>query len=216
MKTILLTGFEPFAGEVLNASWEVARRLHGTLTEDGSRVIAMQLPCVFGQALRALEERLDSLRPQTVVALGQAGGGPHVRLERVAINLDDACMADNAGQQPIDVPVVEGGPAGYFSSLPVKAMASALRKAHIPVSVSHSAGTYVCNHVFYGLMHEASHRESLRRAGFIHLPYLPEQAVHYLKAPAMSLETQLSALRLALRVVQTIHEDEILSEGSLD
>ncbi|MEW9570267.1 pyroglutamyl-peptidase I [Rhodanobacter sp. Si-c] len=216
MKTILLTGFEPFAGETLNASWEVARRLHGTLAEDGSRVIAMQLPCVFERALRVLEERLDSLRPQTAVALGQAGGSPCVRLERVAINLDDACMVDNAGQQPVDVPVVHGGPTGYFSGLPIKAMASALRKVHIPVSVSHSAGTYVCNHVFYGLMHEAGRRESLKRAGFIHLPYLPEQVMRYLKAPAMSLETQLSAMRLALRVVQTIHKDEIFSEGTLD
>jgi pyroglutamyl-peptidase len=216
MKTILLTAFEPFGGEALNASWEVARRLHGTLTADGSRVIAMQLPCVFERALRVLEERLDSLRPQTVVALGQAGGSPCVRLERVAINLDDACMVDNAGQQPIDVPVIHGGPTAYFSSLPIKAMASALRKARVPVSVSHSAGTYVCNHVFYGLMHEAGHRQSLERAGFIHLPYLPEQVMRYLKVPAMSLATQLRAMRLALWVVQTIHKDEILSEGALD
>jgi pyroglutamyl-peptidase len=214
MKTILLTGFEPFAGEPLNASWELARRLDGTRLDDGSRVVSVQLPCVFGSASRVLAEHLDSLQPHMVIALGQASSSADVRLERVAINLDEAAVADNAGQQPIDAPIIVGGATAYFSSLPIRAMASALRAKGIPASISYSAGTYVCNHVFYGLMHEARSRPGLTRAGFVHVPYLPVQAARHPAAPSMSLETLESALHLMLDVAQASQGDTFAAEGA--
>jgi pyroglutamyl-peptidase len=215
VETILLTGFEPFAGEALNASWELARRMDGALLDDGSRVIAVQLPCEFGRASCVLGRHLDSLQPHMAIALGQAGDSSDVRLERVAINLDDAPIADNAGQQPIDVPIIVGGATAYFSSLPIKAMVAALRATGIPASISHSKGTYVCNHVFYGLMQEAGKRPYMARAGFVHVPYLPLQAARHPAAPSMSLETLESALRLMLVVAQAIQGDIPSAEGTL-
>jgi len=152
---ILLTGFEPFERDTLNPSWEVARALHGSLCGAAS-VQAVQLPCVFGRAVEQLEQALHQWQPQLVLALGQAGRRSEVSLERVAINVDDARMADNAGQQPIDTPVVTGGPSAYFSTLPIKAIVRDLRAAGLPGAVSNTAGTFVCNHVFYALMHRLS------------------------------------------------------------
>jgi pyroglutamyl-peptidase len=149
---ILLTGFEPFGGEVVNPSWQVARALDGR-TVGGVPVVACELPCVFGAALRVLDEALAAHAPVLVLALGQAAGRSAFTPERVAINVDDARIPDNAGAQPVDRPVVPGGPAAYFTTLPVKAMVAALRAAGLPAQVSQTAGTFVCNHVFYGLMH---------------------------------------------------------------
>lgn len=171
---MLVTGFEPFGGEAVNPSAEVARQLHGC-TIRGHRVEAALLPCVFGAAVRELRRRLRAARPVLVVCLGQAGGRAEVTPERVAINIDDARMPDNAGRQPVDRPIVRGGPAAYWSTLPVKAIVADLRVRGIPAAVSQTAGTYVCNHVFYGLMH-ALRRSRTVRGGFMHLPFLPEQA----------------------------------------
>jgi len=214
MSTLLLTGFEPFDGETLNPSWEAVRQLDGELL-DGCRIVAVQLPCVFGKALQALCQALARHQPSLVLAVGQAGGRAELSLERVAINLDDARIPDNAGAQPIDVPVIAGAPAAYFSTLPLKAMVAALRENAIPAGVSHSAGTYVCNHVFFGLMHAASQLPGLRRAGFLHIPYLPQQAAaHASGTPSMALPQIVSGMRIALRTaLQTVH-DVRLSGGT--
>ena len=150
---ILLTGFEPFGGESTNPSWSAAREAAALLRAEGLDAQAVELPCVFGDAIRALEAALEQYRPELVVCAGQAGGRPRISLERIAINCDDARIPDNAGNSPVDRPVVDGGPAAYFSTLPVKAALAALTAAEIPAEVSQTAGTYVCNHVFYGLMH---------------------------------------------------------------
>ena len=150
MQKVLITGFEPFGGERVNPSWEVVKQLND-MELSGARIIARQLPCVFGAALEALNEAIDDVQPVMVLAIGQAGGRTDITLERVAINIDDARIPDNQGQQPIDEPIVEKGPAAYFSTLPVKAMVEAMREAGIPASVSQPAGTYVCNHVMSGL-----------------------------------------------------------------
>lgn len=199
--TVLLTGFDAFGGETLNPSWLVAQALSGEMVA-GAQVVAVQLPCVFGTALAVLQQALDQHRPQLVLALGQAAGRCELTPERVAINVDDARIADNIGAQPVDTAVVPGGPAAYFSSLPIKAMVAALRAGGVPASVSQTAGTFVCNHVFYGLMHELHSRPGAR-GGFMHLPLLPEQAAHLRGQPSLALATQITGVRLALAAALT-------------
>ena len=207
----LLTGFEPFGGETTNPSWLVAQALHGELIA-GVQVVAVELPCVFGLALAQLQRALEQHRPQLVLALGQAAGRCELTPERVAINVDDARIADNAGVQPVDTAIVPDGPAAYFSTLPIKAMVAALRQAGVPASVSQTAGTFVCNHVFYGLMHALNAprgRPGVRgvRAGFMHLPLLPEQAAHLPGQPSLGLATQVAGVRLALATALLRHDD---------
>src|SRR5689334_6145534 len=173
MKTVLLTGFEPFDGAAINPAWEAVRLLDGW-SGNGFRVVARQLPCVFGKAAAALCGFVDALRPDIAIAVGQAGGRPEISVERIAINVDDARIPCNAGLQPVDVPIVADGPAAYFTTLPIKAMVAAIRDQGIKAGVSQTAGTFVCNHVFYALMHHL--RERGVKAGFIHVPFLPEQA----------------------------------------
>lgn len=209
--TILLTGFEPFGGEAVNPSWEVARRLNGEAVT-GARIVSRQLPCVFGQSLAVLNETLAELQPVLVLALGQAGGRCDLSLERVAINVDDARIADNAGAQPIDEAVVADGPAAYFSSLPIKAMVAGLRAAGFPASVSQTAGTFVCNHVFYGLQHRLA--ASAARSGFMHIPYLPEQAACQTGQPSLPLDTLVSGVRVALQLAMAHAKDLRLSGGA--
>lgn len=211
--TLLLTGFAPFGGETLNPSWEAVRRLDGERLGD-LPVVAAQLPTEFGAALRVLDELLERHRPTLVVAVGQAGGRAELSLERIAINVDDARIPDNAGRQPIDEPVVAGGPAAYFSTLPIKAMTRVLRDAGIPAAVSQTAGTFVCNHVFYGLQHRL--QGSGVRGGFIHIPYLPAQAAAQPGAPSMALETLIAGLRLALTCAATTQADLREGGGQLD
>lgn len=193
--SVLLTGFEPFAGEQTNPSADIARALDGEVIE-GRPVIGVVLPCVFGQAIAQLNEHLTRVDPVLVICLGQAGGRSSISMERVAINLDDARIPDEAGQQPLDRPVIDDGPAAYFSSLPVKAMARALVQAGLPAEVSHTAGTFVCNHVFYGLMHALSER-SQTRGGFVHVPFTTEQAARH-GVGGLALEEQIRGVRLAI------------------
>lgn len=195
--TILLTGFDSFGGNSINPSWELARALDGQVMGDAT-VAARLIPCVFGAALTSLRLALAQTRPVLVLALGQAGGRSELSLERVAINLDDARIPDNAGAQPIDEPVLAGGPAAYFTSLPIKAMVAGLRAAGIPASVSQTAGTFVCNHLFYGLQHQL-HGSGVR-SGFMHLPLLPEQAAQVPGQASMALPLMLAGVRLALEL----------------
>ena len=204
---VLLTGFEPFDRETVNPSWEAARALDGW--RQGAAVVhARRIPCVFGAALVALDAAIDELQPKLVLAVGQAGGRSEFTPERVAINVDDGRIGDNAGHQPIDQPVVAGAPAAYFSTLPIKAMVRDLRAAGIPAAVSNSAGTFVCNHLFFGLMHRAATRPVPgMRAGFIHVPYLPEQAARLPGQPSMALATLVAGLRVAVATALAVRED---------
>ncbi|UJD93945.1 pyroglutamyl-peptidase I [Lelliottia amnigena] len=198
MRHILVTGFEPFGGETLNPSWEVVKQLE-RMTIDDCRVVTRQLPCVFGESLTVLNSAIDELNPTVVIAVGQAGGRVDITVERVGINVDDARIPDNRGQQPIDVAIVPDGPAAWFSSLPIKAMVAAMREKGIPASVSQTAGTFVCNHVMYGLLHKIRERTNVK-GGFIHIPYLPEQAAAHAGAPSMATQTVKAALEIALTV----------------
>lgn len=211
-KTILLTGFEPFNGAAINPSWEAARALDGW-SGPGFTVAARQLPCVFGAANDALRTAVSTLRPDIVIAVGQAGGRSEISLERVAINVDDASIRDNAGAQPVDVPIVADGPAAYFSTLPVKAIVRALRLRGFPAGVSQTAGTFVCNHVFYGLMHHTAGQAL--KAGFIHVPFLPEQAADRPeRPPSMALRDIVDALRIAVEVAVVTEGDAVEAGGA--
>ena len=210
---ILLTGFEPFGGEPVNPSWQVAQALDGEAIA-GAHVTAVQLPCVFGGALTALDAALQAVRPDLVLCLGQAGGRCDFSLERVAINVDDARIDDNAGARPIDEPVVPGGPAGLFSSLPIKAMVAALRAQGLPASVSQTAGTFVCNHVFYGLMHRLQAQPGVR-GGFMHLPLLPEQAARAPGLPSLPLAVLVEGVRVALAAALRHGHDLKLPGGAI-
>jgi pyroglutamyl-peptidase len=199
MKTVLVTGFEPFGGDTRNPSGEIACALDGR-TIAGRVVVGAVLPCVFGASVTELKKRLRVHRPELVICLGLAGGRGRITPERVAINLDDAHIADNAGAQPSDRPVVRGGRTAYFSTLPVKAIVAGLRDRDVPAEVSATAGTFVCNHVFYALMHALRGKRGVR-GGFIHVPLLSDQA----KAgqPSLPLEVMIKAVALAVKV--TLH-----------
>lgn len=212
MKTVLLTGFEPFNKEPINPAWEAVRALDGW-GEGGFRVVARQLPCVFGDAITAMRTLIDELQPSLVIAVGQAGGRVDLSVERVAINVDDAPIKDNADKQLVDQPIVRGGPAAYFATLPIKAIVAALRAAGLPASVSQTAGTFVCNHVFYGLMHALAGRNDVK-AGFIHIPYLPEQAARHPGAASMSLEQMKDGLRVAIRTALAVEHDSSVAGGA--
>lgn len=214
MKTVLLTGFEPFNKEPINPAWEAVRALDGwSDAQAGFRVVARQLPCVFGEANARLRALLDELQPALVIAVGQAGGRVDLTVERVAINVDDAPIKDNAEQQLVDEPIVRGGPAAYFATLPIKAIVAALRDAGLPASVSQTAGTFVCNHVFYGLMHALAGRSGVR-GGFIHIPYLPEQAARHPGAASMALAQMVQGLRIAIQTAFATADDAQIGAGA--
>jgi len=213
--TILLTGFEPFDGEDVNPSQEIVRALDGAIV-DGHRIVGAILPVSFAATAPLLEGLLDAHRPVLVLALGQAGGRSEISLERVAINLIDARIADNADDQPVDVPVIRDGPNAYFSTLPLKSMLLRLQGAGIPAALSHSAGTFVCNQVFFGLVHYLATHKPHARGGFVHVPYLPQQAARHDNAPSMALPTMIEAIRLCIEAALTSEDDAHFAAGSID
>ena len=211
---ILLTGFTPFGDETINPSWEAVRVLHDREIA-GHRVVARRLPTVFAASRRELEAAVRDIRPTILLGVGQAGGRSRLSIERVAINVQDARLPDNEGAQPIDEPVMPGAPSAYFSTLPIKAMLAALQSAGLPAEVSNTAGTYVCNHVAYLMLHLAALVQGTR-AGFIHIPYLPAQAARLPNAPSMAAEDVVRGLAVALEAAATHATDEKLGAGALD
>lgn len=212
---VLVTGFEPFAGDTLNPSGEIARALDGTEVKS-VRVVGRVLPCAFRECERAMADLLGKHRPEAVICLGLAGGRDGIHVERVAINVDDARIPDNAGIQPIDTPVVESGPAAYWSTLPLKAIVASLRNEGVVAVVSQTAGTFVCNHLFYFLMHTlASNRKSRAiRAGFVHVPWLPEQPAARIGQPSMALPAQIAAVRTL--IATTLTQSELRVAGGAE
>ena len=212
---VLVTGFEPFGDDRINPSELIVKHLNGCEIA-GATIIGRVLPCVFGESSRELRRLIDEMDPSAVLCLGQAGGREGITLERVALNVDDARLADNAGGRPIDAAVIEGGPVGYWSTLPIKAMVASLVEQGLPASVSQTAGTYVCNHVFYSLMHHVMTRNGgpRIRAGFIHVPWLPEQVKTRPGQSALPLDAQLRAIRSLIETALT--SDERRLEGGAE
>ncbi|WP_213997199.1 pyroglutamyl-peptidase I [Arsukibacterium sp.] len=211
MAKVLITGFEPFAGESVNPSWQVASALQGWQLDDEVEVTAVKLPCVFKQSLLTVEQAVNQLKPVVVIMLGQAAGCSQLMLEKIASNFIDANIADNAGQQPRNCLTASHGPAAYFSNLPLNAMLQALHLQNIPAQLSLSAGSFVCNHSFYGLMHLIKNQYVSMRGGFIHLPYLPEQVLLKPGSPSMELATQITALKICIEVSLQQQADQLMA-----
>ena len=212
---VLVTGFEPFGGDTINPALEAVNKLEGRTLHTDSGTIKLfthKIPVVFGEAALVLDESIADAKPEIVICVGQAGGRYHITPERVAINVDDSPIPDNAGNAPIDAPIIDGGPAAYFTTLPIKRMVKAIQEAGIPASVSNTAGTYVCNHLFYHLMHLLHTKYQNIRGGFIHIPYLPEQAVNRL-TPTMSLDAIVNALTIAIITASKEETDELIAGG---
>lgn len=198
MKTILLTGFEPFGGSKINPSIEACKPLDGK-EYNGFRVKVVEIPLRFHEVRPSLINAIEEMEPAAVICTGQAGSSM-IRLERVAINVADARIAYNCGKQPVDEPIVEDGPVAYFSTLPLREMLAAIEEAKVPVSISNSAGTFGCNHIFYDLMHYIEENDLGVSGGFIHVPSLPEQAMKKL-GPSMSLDLIVRAMDAAVKVI---------------
>ena len=200
MKRVVVTAFEPFGGEHLNASLEVARALEREGVS-GVRLTVVELPVVRYQASEEALRVVHELQPDVVILLGEAGGRSAVSPERVAINLDHFPIADNAGHQPQGEPIVVDGPVGYFSTLPVDAIVEAVEQAGVPAAASSSAGHFLCNRLFYRVMHALVEEGLSTRAGFIHLPYLDAQTVgKNPEPPGLPLESLVDAVRCAIAV----------------
>ncbi len=194
-KKILITGFEPFGQDTVNASWEAVSRLEDRI--GGNEVTKLLIPTVFGVAAEKVLEAARELQPDAIVCVGQAGGRTMVTPEVVAINLRDASIEDNAGRKPWDEPVAPGGPAAYFASIPVRKIVDKVKEAGISCGLSYSAGAYVCNDLFYALRHH--YEGSGTGVGFIHVPCLAEPGDD--KRPGMPLETIVQALSLAVETL---------------
>ncbi|MYT28929.1 MULTISPECIES: pyroglutamyl-peptidase I [unclassified Streptomyces] len=209
---VLLTGFEPFDGEATNPSWRAVRAA-AAAPLDGLALHTAELPCVYGGSMTALRTAIDETCPDIVVCVGQAGGRPDITVERVAVNVDDARIPDSAGAEPIDEPIVPGGPAAYFATLPIKACVAAVRAAGLPASVSNTAGTFVCNHVFYGLAHLIATELPHVRGGFVHVPYAPEQVTDRAR-PSLPVDAAATALRAIAATAARTRTDLRVAEGA--
>ncbi|GGL43746.1 pyrrolidone-carboxylate peptidase [Sporolactobacillus putidus] len=193
---VLLSGFAPYGEDHVNPSWEAVRRLDGIQAAENVTLFATRLPVVYGEAIKRLISSIRVIRPEVTIAVGQAGGRMQITPERVAINVSDAPIPDNAGRVLTDKVIISDGPAAYWSTLPVRKIVRAIKDLGIPAGLSNTAGTFVCNQVFYGLMHELSHSGQTKIGGFIHIPYIPEQTLDKL-APCLSLDTITKALKRA-------------------
>ena len=211
MTTVLVTGFGPYGNTPTNPAQGVAEALDGAVLE-GAKVVSRIVPCVFFEAIEAAASAIDSLAPEIVVMLGEYGGRAMVTVERIAQNLDDARrygLADNTGKSPVDEPIVPDGPAAYRATLPIRAMVKAMRASGYPADISDAPGTLVCNHLMYGVLHHVASRELPIRAGWIHLPALPEVAAleANLGMPSMTVETSLAAVQVGIRAALRHPED---------
>lgn len=193
---VLVTGFEPFGGETINPSWEAVKELPDKI--ENAEIIKHQLPVTFKGVKEKLPKIIDEIEPNVVILTGQAGGRVNITVERVAINVMDARMEDNEGYKPEDEPIFENAPAAYFATIPVKRIVNALRENKIPAMVSNSAGTYVCNTAMYTALHHIAIKGLEAKAGFIHVPYIPEQVLEK-PQPSMSIEMIRKAIEIAIK-----------------
>lgn len=208
---ILVTGFDPFGGEKINPAIESVKRLPDKILD--AEIIKLEIPTVIGKSVDKIREKIKEVEPDVVLSIGQAGGRPDITVERVGINCDDCRIKDNEGNQPIDENVVEDGPAAYFATIPIKAMVEHIKEGKIPASVSNTAGTFICNHVLYGVCHIKATEYPNMRTGFIHIPFLPEQVTDKKNMPSMALETIVKGLELAIEAIITNEEDIVVTGG---
>ena len=202
---ILVTGFDPFGGEPINPAIESVKKLPDNIA--GAEIIKLEIPTVRRKSLEKIEKAIQEHNPDIILSVGQAGGRFDITVERVGINMDDFRIPDNEGNQVIDEPIFSDGDNAYFVKLPVKAMVQNIQKNKIPASVSYTAGTFVCNHVLYGVLYLVEKKYKGKKSGFIHIPFLPEQVVDKRNMPSMELNTIVTGLTAAIEAIVENAED---------
>lgn len=208
---LLLTAFDPFGGETVNPALEAVRLVRPRIGE--VEVIKLEVPTVFRKSLSVTAEAIRREQPDAVLCIGQAGGRFELTPERVAINMDDARIPDNEGNQPMDTPIEPDGEAAYFSTLPVKAMVAGIRAAGVPASLSNTAGTFVCNHLMYGVLHLLAREYPQIRGGFLHVPFVTAQVANRVGVPSMGLPEIVRGIEAAIAVIGTVETDLQTPEG---
>ena len=208
---IIVTGFDPFGGEKINPSIECVKALPEI---EGVELFRVELPTVFKESAKRLNEVINDVKPDAVLSVGQAGGRPGITMERIAINVDDARIPDNISQQPIDEEIQVEGEAAYFSTLPIKRIVKAIREAGISAEVSNSAGTFVCNHIMYQALFAVAKADKPFKAGFMHIPFITEQTTN---KPSLPLEESTKALQIAIETIRDYLNDEDIKvqEGAI-
>ena len=202
---ILVTGFDPFGGEPINPAIESVKRLPDNIA--GAEIIKLEIPTVRKKSLEKIEKAINEHNPDVILSIGQAGGRFDISIERIGINLDDFRIPDNEGNQIIDEPIFPDGENSYFVKLPVKAMVQNVQKNNIPASVSYTAGTFVCNHVLYGVLYLIEKKYKGKKSGFIHIPFLPQQVVDKRNMPSMELNTIVKGLTASIEAIVKNNED---------
>lgn len=202
---VLITGFDPFGGEKINPAYEAVKRLPDEI--ENSEIIKIEIPTVFKKSYQKLEENIKIHNPDIVICIGQAGGRFEITPERVAINIDDARIKDNEGNQPIDQKIFEDGDPAYFSTLPIKAMVKEIKLQNIPASISNTAGTFVCNHIMYSLLYLINKKYPKIKGGFIHVPFINEQVIDKRNTPYMNLNDIIIGLTSAVKAAIKYKDD---------
>ena len=209
---ILVTGFDPFGGEPVNPAIESVKLLPDTIA--GAEIIKLEIPTVVHKSLEKIDAKIAECDPDVILSIGQAGGRPDITVERIGINCDDCRIPDNEGNQPVDEPVFADGPAAYFSTLPIKAMVEKIHEAGIPASISNTAGTFICNHVLYGVRYMCEHKYPGKKSGFIQIPFMTSQCVDKRNMPCMSLYDIVKGLTAAIEAIVTTDEDIKVTGGA--
>lgn len=207
---LLLTAFDPFCGASINPAREALKLVADRVAD--VEIVKLEVPTVFGKSIAAVTAAIQQNRPDAVLCIGQAGGRYGLTPERVAINIDDASIPDNEGNQPMDAPIFEDGAPAYFSTLPIKAMVAAIREAGLPASVSNTAGTFVCNHLMYGVLYTLTKHYPGVRGGFMHVPFIPSQTLQR-PAPSMSCQDIARGIEAAITAIAEYDTDIAAPEG---
>lgn len=203
---ILITAFDPFGGDEINPALEAVKLMKSEIS--GAKIVKLEVPTVFNKSIDKVVEAIEKENPDVVLNIGQAGGRFDITPERVAINIDDARIKDNEGNQPIDMPIYEDGESAYFATIPVKAIVKEIKDGGLPSSLSNTAGTFVCNHLMYGTLYHIAKNKKDIRAGFIHVPFIPEQVIDRpTPVPYMSTIDIARALELAVKAIVENNED---------
>ena len=209
---LLLTAFDPFGGSVVNPALEAVKLVADRIGD--VEITKLEVPTVFGKSVDVVSAKMAEIKPDAVLCIGQAGGRYDLTPERVAINLDDARIPDNEGNQPIDKVIFADGAPAYFSNLPIKAMVTGIREAGLPASVSNTAGTFVCNHLMYGVLYHIAKSYPSVRGGFMHVPFVPSQTINLLApAPSMCREDIARGIEAAIAAIAENETDIKAAEG---
>lgn len=209
---LLLTAFDPFGGSPINPALEAVKLVANQIGD--VQIVKLEVPTVFGKSIDTVAAAIEKEKPDAVLCIGQAGGRYDLTPERVAINLDDARIPDNEGNQPIDVPIFQDGAPAYFATLPIKAMVAKIREAGLPASVSNTAGTFVCNHLMYGVLYTLAKGYPGVKGGFMHVPFVPSQTVNRpTPAPSMCQQDIARGIEAAITAIRENESDIATVEG---